>query len=165
MDIHDVTAILRKQWWVIALVATAVLAVMAYSTMTAERIYKSTATVFVALVWLRVVFLAMVYGAAMARYRDYVLAARLLGEARPDAVATQHALDEEQRRARREMEASAEVERRVVLGTCVQRVDLVVQRRVGEVEADRSLPRRSSARRAPSVGDDHCKALVGEPLG
>ncbi len=30
------------------------------------------ASVFVALVWLRVVFLAMVYGAAMARYRDYV---------------------------------------------------------------------------------------------
>jgi uncharacterized BrkB/YihY/UPF0761 family membrane protein len=76
------------------------------------QMFGVMATVFVALVWLRVVFLAMVYGAAMARYRDYVLAARLLGEATPDAVATEHAMEEEQRRAAREMEALAEVERR-----------------------------------------------------
>ena len=76
------------------------------------QMFGVAATVFVALVWLRVVFLAMVYGAAMARYRDYVFAARLLGEASPDAEATQHAIEEEERRAAREMEASAEVERR-----------------------------------------------------
>jgi uncharacterized BrkB/YihY/UPF0761 family membrane protein len=76
------------------------------------QVFGVAATVFVALVWLRVVFLAMVYGAAMARYRDYVFAARLLGEATPDAEATQHAIEEEERRAAREMEASAEVERR-----------------------------------------------------
>jgi uncharacterized BrkB/YihY/UPF0761 family membrane protein len=70
------------------------------------------ASVFVALVWLRVVFLAMVYGAAMTRYRDYVVVATELGEARPDAVATDHALAEEANRIARETEAAMDLERR-----------------------------------------------------
>ncbi len=53
------------------------------------------ASVFVALVWLRFVFLAMVYGAAMTRYRDFVAAATVMGEAEPDAFATGYALAEE----------------------------------------------------------------------
>ena len=57
------------------------------------------ASVFVALVWLRVVFLAMVYGAAMARYRDFVAAAEALGEAKPDAFATHYAIEQEEERA------------------------------------------------------------------
>jgi hypothetical protein len=70
------------------------------------------ASVFVALVWLRVVFLAMVYGAAMTRYRDYVVVATELGQARPDAVATDHALAEEADRIARETEAAMDLERR-----------------------------------------------------
>ena len=61
------------------------------------------ASTFVALVWLRVVFLAMVYGAAMARYRDYVAVARLLDESEPDMYATRHAMAEEQDRAAMEL--------------------------------------------------------------
>jgi uncharacterized BrkB/YihY/UPF0761 family membrane protein len=76
------------------------------------QMFGVMASVFVALVWLRVVFLAMVYGAAMARYRDYVLAAGQLGEEAPDRFATEHALAEEQRLAIRDQEASAELERR-----------------------------------------------------
>ncbi len=70
------------------------------------------ASVFVALVWLRMVFLAMVYGAAMARYRDYVLAATLLGEADPDAYATRYVIEQEPELARAEFESAHELERR-----------------------------------------------------
>lgn len=70
------------------------------------------ASVFVALVWLRVVFLAMVYGAAMARYRDFVTAAAMLGEPEPDSYATQHAIAQEEDRARRELDGARELERR-----------------------------------------------------
>jgi len=68
------------------------------------------ASTFVALVWLRVVFLAMIYGAAMARYRDYVAAARLLDDPEPDASATRHAMAEEQERAARELAAKRQLE-------------------------------------------------------
>jgi len=70
------------------------------------------ASVFVALIWLRVVFLAMIYGAAMARYRDYIAAATEMGEAEPDVFATDHALAEETERMAREREAATDVERR-----------------------------------------------------
>ncbi len=70
------------------------------------------ASVFAALLWLRLVFLALVYGAAATRYRDYVAAARALGEADPMGFATEHALAEEADRVAREVEASEEVERR-----------------------------------------------------
>ena len=70
------------------------------------------ASVFVALVWLRVVFLAMIYGSAMARYRDYVAAARTLGEAEPDRYATTYALEQEAARERQDTEAAHEMERR-----------------------------------------------------
>lgn len=72
------------------------------------------ASVFAALVWLRLVFLAMVYGAAMARYRDYVAAAAELGEDEPDTFATNHALAEEAERAARELKEAQELERRRV---------------------------------------------------
>jgi uncharacterized BrkB/YihY/UPF0761 family membrane protein len=70
------------------------------------------ASVFVALVWLRVVFLAMIYGAAMARYRDFVAAATILGEAEPDSYATTFALEQEAERAERELEGVRDIERR-----------------------------------------------------
>ena len=70
------------------------------------------ASAFVALVWLRVVFLAMVYGAAMARYRDYVAGAAMLGEAEPETYATSYAMELEARRARQDDEAAQELERR-----------------------------------------------------
>ena len=70
------------------------------------------ASAFVALVWLRVVFLAMVYGAAMARYRDYVVGAATLGEADPETYATSYAMELEARRARQDDEAANELERR-----------------------------------------------------
>jgi hypothetical protein len=70
------------------------------------------ASVFVALVWLRVVFLTLVYGAAMARYRDYVAAARTLGETDADAYATRYALEQEAARARQDKAAAQELERR-----------------------------------------------------
>jgi len=70
------------------------------------------ASVFVALIWLRVVFLAMIYGAAMARYRDYVAAATEMGEAEPDVFATDHALAEETERMARETDAATDIERR-----------------------------------------------------
>jgi len=76
------------------------------------QMFGVMASVFVALVWLRVVFLAMVYGAAMARYRDFVLAARELGEADPDTYATEYALTEEAERTARELASAQEVERR-----------------------------------------------------
>ncbi len=75
------------------------------------------ASVFVALIWLRVVFLAMIYGAAMARYRDYVAAATEMGEAEPDAFATDHVLAEEADRLAREKEAALDVQRRTVAVT------------------------------------------------
>ena len=59
------------------------------------------ASVFVALVWLRVIFLAMVYGAAMARYRDFVATATAFGEDQPDAFATSLAIQQESQRAER----------------------------------------------------------------
>ena len=70
------------------------------------------ASVFVALVWLRVVVLAMIYGAAMARYRDYVDAATMLGQAEPDTYATSYALEQEAARERQDTEAAHEMERR-----------------------------------------------------
>ncbi len=76
------------------------------------QMFGVMASVFVALIWLRVVFLAMIYGAAMARYRDYVAAAAELGEDEPDTFATNHALAEEAERAARELDAARELERR-----------------------------------------------------
>ena len=70
------------------------------------------ASIFAALLWLRLVFLAMVYGAAMARYRDFVLAATLLGELEPDSYATDYVMEQEGERARRELEDAHELERR-----------------------------------------------------
>jgi uncharacterized BrkB/YihY/UPF0761 family membrane protein len=70
------------------------------------------ASVFVALIWLRVLFMAMVYGAAMARYRDFVAAAAMLGEPEPDAFATKHAIAQEAERAQRELDGVRELERR-----------------------------------------------------
>ncbi len=70
------------------------------------------ASVFVALVWLRVVFLAMVHGAAMARYRDFVAAATVLGEAAPDAYAMRYAIEQEEDRARRELQGVRDIEHR-----------------------------------------------------
>ena len=70
------------------------------------------ASLFVALLWLRLVFLAMVYGAAMARYGDYVAAAAIMGQATPDAYATDYVLEQEQEHARREIEGARELERR-----------------------------------------------------
>jgi membrane protein len=70
------------------------------------------ASVFVALIWLRVVFLAMIYGAAMTRYRDYVVVATELGEAQPDSFATGYAIEEEAKRTAQESDAAAELDRR-----------------------------------------------------
>jgi uncharacterized BrkB/YihY/UPF0761 family membrane protein len=56
------------------------------------------ASTFVALLWLRLTFLAIVYGAAFARYRDYVAEATTLGRRQPDRAATRFALAEERRR-------------------------------------------------------------------
>jgi len=70
------------------------------------------ASVFVALVWMRLVFLAMVYGAAMARYRDFVVAATVLGETDPDASATHYALEQELERTQAELDGAREIERR-----------------------------------------------------
>jgi uncharacterized BrkB/YihY/UPF0761 family membrane protein len=77
------------------------------------QLFGVMASVFAALVWLRLVFLAMVYGAAMARYRDYVFVASQLGKEQPDAVATQHAMAEEAERAAGEEAVSREIERRM----------------------------------------------------
>ena len=46
----------------------------------------------------------------------------------------------------------------------VQRVDLVVQHRPGEIAAHRTLERRAASRGAPAVDDDDGEALLGEPL-
>ena len=70
------------------------------------------ASIFAALLWLRLVFLAMVYGAAMARYRDFVLAATILGQSEPDSYATDYVVEQEQERARREVEGAREIARR-----------------------------------------------------
>jgi uncharacterized BrkB/YihY/UPF0761 family membrane protein len=70
------------------------------------------ASVFVALVWLRVVFLAVIYGAAMARYQDFVAIAATLGEADPDAYATHYAIEQEAGRVRAELDGAREIERR-----------------------------------------------------
>jgi uncharacterized BrkB/YihY/UPF0761 family membrane protein len=72
--------------------------------------YGIFASVFVALVWLRVVFLAMTYGAAMARYSDYVALAAHQGEAEPDRAATSHVLSQEQQLAQIEAEAKRAIE-------------------------------------------------------
>ena len=50
------------------------------------------------------------------------------------------------------------------LGGVVQRGDLVVEHRRGEVEVHGALPRRPAPGGAAPVGDDHGEALVGEPL-
>jgi uncharacterized BrkB/YihY/UPF0761 family membrane protein len=52
------------------------------------------ASVFVALVWLRVVFIAMTYGAALARYRDATPSARHPSTAGLDPAATERPADE-----------------------------------------------------------------------
>jgi uncharacterized BrkB/YihY/UPF0761 family membrane protein len=70
------------------------------------------ASVFVALVWLRVVFLAMVYGAAMARYRDIVTLGSMMGEPEPDVFATRYVMAQEMERASRELASPRQVERR-----------------------------------------------------
>jgi uncharacterized BrkB/YihY/UPF0761 family membrane protein len=70
------------------------------------------ASVFVAMVWLRVVFLAVIYGAAMARYWDFVATAAALGEADPDAYATHYAIEQETERAQAELDGAREIERR-----------------------------------------------------
>ena len=76
------------------------------------QMFGVMASVFVTLVWLRLVFLAMIYGAAMARYRDYAAAAAELGEDEPDTFATNHALAEEAERAARDLKEAQELERR-----------------------------------------------------
>jgi uncharacterized BrkB/YihY/UPF0761 family membrane protein len=76
------------------------------------------ASVFVALVWLRLVFMAMIYGAAATRYRDQVALAVHLGHTNPQRAATQRLRSEEMARAKAELEASqrvAEVERAAAL--------------------------------------------------
>ena len=73
-------------------------------------VYGVMASVFVALVWLRVVFLAMTCGAAMARYRNHVAVAGHLGEAEPDTAATRHVIKQEQVRADLEREAAKVLE-------------------------------------------------------
>jgi uncharacterized BrkB/YihY/UPF0761 family membrane protein len=70
------------------------------------------ASVFVALIWLRVVFMAMIYGAAMARYRGYVATATAFGEEQPDAFATSLAIQQETQRAERELDDAEALERR-----------------------------------------------------
>ena len=49
-------------------------------------------------------------------------------------------------------------------GHRVQRVDLVLQHRRGEVAVDGALELRAEPRGAPPVDDDHGETLVGEPL-
>lgn len=67
------------------------------------------ASVFVALVWLRLVFMAMIYGAAAARFRDQVALAVHLGHTNPRRAATQRLRSEEMARAKAELEASRQV--------------------------------------------------------
>jgi uncharacterized BrkB/YihY/UPF0761 family membrane protein len=86
--------------------------------------FGAVASVFTALVWLRTVFLAMTYGAAMTRYRDMASAASILGEAEPDVAATEYLLAEESARARREQQAARtlaewEAQQRTGSGTAV----------------------------------------------
>ena len=81
------------------------------------------ASVFMTLIWLRVVFLAMVYGAAQTRYRDLTLAAELLGEAQPDLSATRYVMEQEAARAQQELENAREVERRRVAAEAVAEQD------------------------------------------
>ena len=57
------------------------------------------ASVFVALVWLRLVFMMVTFGAAMARYQEEVLIARLAGAADPAAAATERLVRVQQARA------------------------------------------------------------------
>ena len=52
----------------------------------------------------------------------------------------------------------------MLLGRGVERLDLVVEDRAGEVEVDGPLPLAAPAGGAAAVGDDHREALVGEPL-
>ena len=63
------------------------------------------ASVFVALVWLRAFFLAVILGAAMARYRDWVGAAAAAGVDGPDAAATVRLMARDARRAEDEESA------------------------------------------------------------
>lgn len=70
------------------------------------------ASLFVTPVWWRVVFLGMVYGAAMARYHDYVAGAAMLDEADRESYAASYALELEAQRARQDGEAAHELERR-----------------------------------------------------
>lgn len=63
------------------------------------HVYGLMASMFVALLWLRLIFIALTYGAAMARYRDLVAIARRSGVAEPDAAATADVLRLEAERA------------------------------------------------------------------
>ena len=67
------------------------------------------AAVFVALVWLRLGFMAMMYGAALASYRDHVALAARHGSLEPDATATRYILDSAAERAALGARTSAEV--------------------------------------------------------
>jgi uncharacterized BrkB/YihY/UPF0761 family membrane protein len=60
--------------------------------------YGVVASTFVALLWLRLTFLAIVYGAALSRYRDYAAEAAARGRRQPTRAATRYALAEERRR-------------------------------------------------------------------
>jgi membrane protein len=66
---------------------------------TSYEAFGVLASVFVALIWLRIVFLAMIYGAAMARYRDYVAIATSAGADEPEQLATDHVMAREAERA------------------------------------------------------------------
>ena len=76
------------------------------------QMFGVAASIFVALVWLRVVFLAMMLGAAMAGYRDHVAIAVKRGLEDPDAAATRHVLELEAERAAEGARASAEARAR-----------------------------------------------------
>ena len=59
---------------------------------------------------------------------------------------------------------SVEVEPGNSFGDSVQGVDLVVERRPGEISVDGSLPLAAAPGCAATVGDDDHESLVGEPL-
>ena len=108
----------RSAWLPAVLVGVAIaLMTLLYSALSPVLVssyaaFGVMASVFVALIWLRVVFLAMIYGAAMARYRDYVDAATLLGQVEPETYATNYALEQEAAREQQDTEAAHEMERR-----------------------------------------------------
>src|SRR5690349_17752469 len=60
---------------------------------------------------------------------------------------------------------ASQVEVRLQLGGGMQRVDLVLENRTGQVEVNASFPLWVASRRSPSVGDEYGEALVRPPLG